>query len=554
MANLKKAEVKTRLLAAAAVHRDVDAATKALSVSSDHLVALQAEDPEWYDRLVAVAAFDPAVVEPFIDFRLRCFGHSTPPHHARIIKALEAARPGSISVILAYPQAGKTTLLTDWYCWKLAFDPNFRIAVISEGQDLARKIIGHVATRMTDEMVAPEYLRSFGPFQSPDRSKPWNADFLQVLRSSHNEKEPSLEARGANSRLYGGRYDKLVLDDIQSDNTAGDTKKLLRYIRQTVLTRPDDKKGSTSLVGSRVDSADIYRAMMDEEMVDHLVQIPALTQPVSADEHFRRYKVNGQPVIEVNPDCPARPVWERTSLHELAVRRWQVKEEIWARTYMQAQVAGGGAVFAEDEVEACKDLKRGLGRNSLGMECIITMDPAFDTGVCAFMVLALDAGTMWIIDALERHDIHRYEDMYEQVGILAARYRPSTCIIERNNMQRGLITDDRMQSLGEKFRFEVIGHQSHRQKNDPVLGVNAMASSFIDREISIPWGDDDARSAMRPLCDELVAWRPRSKIKQDSTMALWFGWIYWNDVRRTYSAPNVVRLHVPSWVARSRSA
>lgn len=554
IANLSRNEAKVRLLAGAAVYGDVDTARLKLSISTAHLEALRAEDPNWSERLDLVAAFDPATAtqEPFAEFRLRCFGFHSPPHHLRIQRAHEAAEPGSVTLILAFPQAGKTTLKVDRICWKLAYDPDWRFAVVSEGQDLARKIVGQVASRMTDEMVAPEYLHSFGPFQSPDRSKPWNADFLSVLRSHRDQKEPSLEARGAGSTFYGGRYDDIDGDDIQSDRNIGDTNKLVRYIRQTVLTRPDDDRGKVTFDGSRVDAGDVYRRMVDEEMVDHLVTIPALTQPVAAEEHYTRRRVDGQWVVEVNPDCPARPTWpERTSLLQLAVRRQKVGEEIWARTYMQQQVATGGAVFAESEVEACLDHGRGLGRNGLGVDCIMTIDPATDTGIAAFQMLAYSSSKLWCIDAIERTDCHRYEDTYDQVGTWAMRYRPSVVIVERNNFQKGLARDDRMLALADKFGFELWPHNTDRSKNDPVIGVKMMASAFVDQEISIPWGDEDARNAFRPLVDELGIWRPKTKVKQNMVMATWFAWLWWEQVRQSMDRIEVVRFARPSWLNRA---
>lgn len=557
MPTLKRAEAKDRLLAGAALHGDVDIAAKRIDVSASHLEALRAEDPVWSERLDHVAAFDPATAkrEHFADFRLRCFGYKTAPHHLRMVRGLHSAEPGSLSMILAFPQAAKTTVLTDWYCWRLAFDPSWRIAVISEGQDLARKIIAQVARRMTDDFVAPEYLRSFGPFQSPDRTRPWNADFLQVLRSKADEKEPSLEARGAGSTLYGGRYDDIVLDDLQSDRSLDATPKLLRYIRQTVLSRPDDHRGKITDVGSRVGVGDIHHRMMDEQMVDNFLSIPALDRPVSAEEHYRRFRRDGKWVIEVNPDCPARPTWpERTTLHQLAVKRQKAGEEVWARTYMQEHIAAGGAVFPIDEIESCLDRDRGLGRNGQGIDCIMTIDPALDTGIAAFHILAYSSSKLVICDTLERGDIHRYEDLYGQVAAWAMRYRPSRVVIEQNNYQKGLHQDDRMLAIAAKYRFALHPHQTHRNKNDPTLGVAAMSSAFHDREVSMPYGDEEARARIQPLVDELSVWRPKSKVKQNLVMSLWFGWMWWQQQRGSMDRIEVVRFDVPSWVRGRRSA
>lgn len=489
----------------------------------------------------------------FVDFRRSFFGHGTPPHHYRIVEAVERAAPDSVSVVLAFPEAAKTTLLVDFICWKLgAVDPNFRVAVISEGQDLSRKMVNQVASRMTDRELFAAYIDAYGPFRSPGRStqKPWNADFLSVLKASHDEKEPSLEARGAGSTLYGGRYDLMALDDIQSDRNLGQTGQLLRYVRQTVLTRPAKGRGFTVAVGSRVGDGDIYERMIDEGMVDRLITVPALSEPVSRDEHF---SVVGGRVV-VNPDCPAVPTWDYWSLAELASRRRKVGEEVWARTYMQQQWVSAGATFSDEMVEGAKDRERRFGERNVGTDVVCSVDPGLDSGVCAFVAVATAPQKLYVLDVLERTGMFRNEDILGVIAEWSARFRPSRWVIEQNNFQRGLARDARLADLATRFRFDVIPHQTSRNKSDPVLGVAMMASAFCDGEISIPYADDESIGRMGMLIDELRAWRPRKlgvQLKQDLVMALWFCWLQWEQMRQEVSRAQLK--HRPGWMRRAGS-
>lgn len=48
-----------------------------------------------------------ATWESFVDFRFKFFGHVTPPHQAMIINAMEATKPGDVTMILVPPEHGK---------------------------------------------------------------------------------------------------------------------------------------------------------------------------------------------------------------------------------------------------------------------------------------------------------------------------------------------------------------------------------------------------------------------------------------------------------------
>lgn len=487
----------------------------------------------------------------FIRFRKLYFEHDTPPHHLRMIEVVERQQPGSMTLILGFPQMAKTATFVDRVNYLLGpADPNHRVAIISEGQDLARKILGQIKDRMTETALFRPYIDRYGPFRAPDRelSRPWNADYLTVMKASNDEKEFSIESRGAGSTLYGGRYDWIWFDDIQSDRNLEQTEKLLRYIRQTALTRPDLEKGFITFTGSRVGPTDIYHKMIEEEVLDQVVTIPALDRWVERDDHFSVVHSRGKKKVVVNPDCPAVPTWDRFSLQRLAELRQKVGEEIWSRTYMQRSFDSAAQTFTEEMIDGAKDRERTAGPARLGTDVIGGIDPAFDSGRCAFVMAGVDSGRMWVLDALVLTDVTRYEDIYGQMAAWSARYRPSTWIVEQNNFQRGLPQDDRVREMERRFNFRTLPHQTSRNKNDSVLGVGMMASAFLPHqvvrdgqvfsqtEISIPWGDDETARKMGDLTDELRNWRPRKlgrDLRQDLVMALWMVWLEWERNRRS---------------------
>jgi hypothetical protein len=554
-ATRRKEEDKSRLLAFVAEGLSIAEGLRQLGRPIRTYEEWRRTDTEWASRITTArlrrADKDLPGME-FVQFRSVFFGHETAPHHYRMIEAVERAEPDTITMILAFPEAAKTALMTDRVNHVLgSVNPNYRFCVISEGQDLARKIVGHVASRMTDEMQYGAYIKAYGPFRSPDRTrsnKPWNADYLQILGAANDEKEPSLEARGWGSKLYGGRYDEIILDDMQSSESLNQTPQMLRYLRQTVLTRPAKGVGKTIYVGSRVGVGDLPDVMVDEGMIDRLVTIPALKSWLDRDDHFY---VDKQNKVHLVPDCPELATWNYWSMLQLAMRRRKVGEEIWARTYMQRQLADAGASFTEEMIEKVKDRDRVLGPTVQGTGRLMSIDPALDTGIAAFGMYAYSSNKLMMLDLLQREDCRRYEDIYSQIGLWAMKYRPAHVVIERNNFQAGMEYDDRLIELGRKFGFEIISHHTNRNKNDPVIGVKMMASAFIDGELSLPWGDEEATRKVGALCDELRNWRPKQKMRQDALMQLWFAWVFWEQQRQQMGLILPSLSGVPSWAKQS---
>lgn len=517
--------------------------------------------PDWAQRVTSIRLAKKDANLPgmdFVTFRDVYFGNYTAPHHYRMIEAFELARPGSMTVVLAFPSAGKSTTLADKYCHLLAEDPNTRICVISEGQDLSRKIIGQVSDRMSDPARFPAYHLRYGPFRArawddnerSDRDplkRPWTADYFKILAATADEKEPSLESRGASGRMYGARYDWMVYDDIQSNETLAKTAQLLQSMRTTWKSRTllgGGERGKSLMIGSRVGPGDIYEAMDDAGMIDTLLTIPALTLHVPAEEHFTRV---GKKIV-ANPNCLAKPTWDTMSMQDLAEIRAFAGEEVWARTYMQDTLAETSAVFTEEMIENAKDRDRVLGPARIGTETWAAIDPALDSGICAYLACAITPDQLVILDSMGRTDTHTYTDIYDNMLRWKVKYHPSLWIVEENNFQKGMLQDDRLHTAAAPAQVEA--HRTGRNKNDTIMGIRMMANAFAAGEIRIPWGDERSREAMAPLVHELRTWKPGkrgSMLKQDRVVTLWFTWMRWQTERDMMG--NVTPLLPrPSWV------
>lgn len=540
----------------------VNESLKAVDRSPNWYTITRAKHPEWATRITEarLTRDDPTLNGiDFVRFRHLYFGFDTAEHHYKIVEAIDGTKPGELTVVLGFPGLGKTQTLTDWYSFALANDPNLRIGVVSEGQGLSRDIVSQVADRMTDTERFSMYHAKYGPFKArawedserderDPRKRPWTADYFKILASDADQKDPSLASFGATGRVYGKRFDVLILDDIQSNETLANTDKYLRSFRTSWSSRINlggGRLGKMIAIGSRVGPGDFYEKLAEEGLIDTLVTIPALTQHVPRDEHFT---VNHRGEIEINPDCPASPTWPQMSLMQLAQLRKKAGEEVWARTYMQDIVADTTSVFTDEMLEGAKDWNRALGPSAVGTDVWGSVDPALDSGQCAFMLTAVDSDRLHVLDSATFADISTYADIYHHVGKYQMRYRASLWIVEENNFQKGMLGDERLHRAARPA--DVIAHRTNRNKNDNIMGVRRMASAFIDGEIRIPWGNAETRERMTPLIEELRRWRPNVRgahLQQDRVMTLWFAWLRWQ-VEREAMGGVVHLLPRPSWV------
>jgi hypothetical protein len=184
-------------------------------------------------------------------------------------------------------------------------------------------------------------------------------------------------------------------------------------------------------------------------------------------------------------------------------------------------------------VKACLDTERGIGRHGdpgiPGMFRIGSLDPAV-SGHAVFRVASYDYQKLYLLDGKNAEGLNTYEAMWDLIEQFTVKWLPNVWVIEGNNVQGGLLRSERILRMSEKYGFHLVAHQTGRNKQDDAIGVKSMASTFLRKEISIPWGDPEAKDNFQPLLDELRAWRddvPTRMLRQDEVMALWFLHLQW---------------------------
>ena len=505
----------------------------------------------------------------FVSFRLAYLGMDTTWFQAQIAEAIESAKPGEVVLVLIPPEHGKTTLLEDWCTHKLVKDPSFRITVASETVDHGEKIVTRVRERLEPDGPTPKVVEDFGPF-APDNnrsSQVWSQRRFNVAgKKTSDERDYSMNCVGITGRVQGTRCDLLLLDDMQDIKSLDLSEKYYTIVTQSFLSRPS-MFGRTVIIGTRVGEYDVYRKLIEAQIPDRIIEIPA-------------YKISESPPWPAPKEKPSldRPetwapegtkfLWpdkydqieegggRQPGLHRFryAALRFRVGEQTWWRIYMQRPEAASSMTFDSETTRAMYDEQRSViadprplnHRDSpdivanMPVPIIIAVDPAVGGGN-GVLAVACRPKRMEVLSAHLDYGLTKYSQIIQLIEEDCHRYSTpdsvvALVVVEDKAFQKGLLEDDRMLTLQEHFGFRLVPNNTNREKTDKDIGVPAMPMAMIRREITIPWADDASRKAMWHLLDQLGQWRPGVNgvvLPQDLVMCLWFAYRKWRGMRET---------------------
>lgn len=339
--------------------------------------ALQKQSRDEAKRALDPKAFVGANVEEATEAEFRAFVQLYFPdrrphlsHQMQIVKELSNLGPREVCLFLLWPEAGKTSTLEDYMCKHLASkDADHRFRIVSEGQDLAKRIVGTCQRRFTDEGNYGGFIRKYGPFYEKGqerRGRPWTTDQFTILQNSGGERDRSIVASGWTGAVYGSRIDTLILDDIQSQRNFNASEEIFARIRGTFFNRGLEMR--TLIVGTRIGPGDFYDRMIDAGLVTRKIILPAMdrdgepTVPAFWDKeifHSKRGERPG-PCCSGFRECP-HDGSKLTPREFMELIRHQSGEDVWWSAYQQNPAANERTTFGS-LLERCLDHERSVGQ------------------------------------------------------------------------------------------------------------------------------------------------------------------------------------------------
>lgn len=504
-------------------------------------------------------------------------------HQLRMLDVLEGSEPrdlhprmvyragrGSRVIINVPPEHAKSTTFTvNWVTWLIHKDPNIKVAIVSEAKELAMDFLHAIKDRLTSEAYEDMHAKYAPSGGWKDKDQPWKQDRIFVNGKSDGEKDPTVQALGLESRIYGKRIDVLILDDTVSTKNVGEIAKQVRWLTKMALSRlpseetegwevdeaerqnrvPGVPYGLCAVLGTRIAPQDLYQHLRDE-FLDW--------------EGGPLYTYFSQPaILERTEDDPS--TWETLWPHTITASgkrrpKWGGRQLVskmadlgssdeWELVYQQADVAEN-ADFPAGAVDCSINRARlhgpmqvgGTGARERGMAGLYVvggLDLAAG-GYTAAVVLGVDKLTSkrWILDLVNKKDMNASQ-IQALLPALTDKYGIREWVIEVNAMNRYVAQDPAIVQPLRARNVRIRPHTTGTNKTDPGFGVKSLAPLFLS------CGELDAETEMwertpdkalidlpnpkicRPvgeLISQLVTWRanaPKNQ-KTDTVMALWF--------------------------------
>ena len=498
----------------------------------------------------------------FAEFRQRFLHSRTFPHQQNLVDVIEGRQPSwlhpsmkfepglaSDRVLINIPpnHAKSITITVDYVTWQVCRNPNFRVLIVSQTQQLAADFLYAIKQRLTHPMyqdLQAAYAAGVG-FNS--KSASWQATrvtFGDELRES-SEKDPNIEAVGIGGQIYGKRADMIIVDDAVTLKNANEFEKQIRWLTQDVRSRLNPT-GKLIVIGTRVASVDLYRELRQEDRYPGgLVPWKYLAMPALLEAHEDPDKwvtlwpasdmpFDGQSESEKNEDG-LYPRWSGRNLYN---ERQAMDASTWALVYQQQDVSENAAfdpVCVKGSIDGMRKSGRlepgwpGHPKDISGFSIVCGMDPAI-VGDTAAICYAVDRNTSkrYILDALKvtRPSPQQIRDIIINWTQL---YSPSEWIIEKNAFQAFLTQDEGIKQFLASRGVLLKEHHTGQNKWDAGFGVASMATLFgtkqhdgkhhRDNLIHLP---SDQTENVKSLIEQLITWTPTTKGKTDMVMALWF--------------------------------
>jgi hypothetical protein len=498
----------------------------------------------------------------FAEFRSRYLHSRTFAHQQNLIDVIEGREPSWLHPSMKYepglasnrilinipPNHAKSMTVTiDYVTWQVCQNPNFRVLIVSQTQQLAADFLYAIKQRLTHpnyEALQQAYAAGVG-FNSKTAS--WQATrvtFGDELRES-SEKDPNIEAVGIGGQIYGKRADMIIVDDAVTLKNANEFEKQIRWLTQDVRSRLNPT-GKLIIIGTRVTAIDLYKELRSEDRYPGgLVPWKYLAMPALLETHEDPDKwvtlwpasdapFDGQQESDLNEDG-LYPRWNGRNLYN---ERQAMDASTWALVYQQQDISDD-AIFDPVCVRGSIDGMRKAGRlvpgnpghprDLSGFSIICGLDPAM-VGDTAVVCYAIDRTShkRYIVDAIK---ITRptpaaiRQLIFDWTGL----YQPTEWIVEKNAFQSFLTQDEGIRQNLASRGVLLREHHTGSNKWDSGFGVASMSTLFgtkqhdgkhhRDNLIHLP---SDQTENIKALIEQLITWSPTTKGKTDMVMALWF--------------------------------
>jgi hypothetical protein len=469
----------------------------------------------------------------------------------------EPGDPSRVLINVPPEHAKSTTITTNYVTYRIVTEPNTRVIIVSKTQGMARKFLGAIKTRLSHPGFT-KLQAAFGPNggYKADATQ-WSADmiYLGTGRDS-GEKDPTVQALGFGSQIYGARADLIILDDVVMGSNAHEWEKQIEWLQKEVITRLG-RHGKLIIVGTRVSPIDLYKMIRDGSQwtggktpFTYCAMPAVLRFDENPDKWETLWPATDQQENELDDvlENGLFPKWDGPSLFK---RRSEVAPSVWAMVYQQEDVQED-SIFSPTCVAGSVNgmrkrgpLKPGAAGHPQHVEgyTVMGLDPAMAgaTGAVICTYNKVD-GRIYVLDCINMTEPSpaKIQNLIEE---WVEKYRPQELRIEINAHQKAYALDDNLRNYLASWGCQLNSHFTGKNKWDTSFGVASMAALFGNTRdgrfqdnniLELP--SNEGSEGLKTLVQELITWKADTKNPTDCVMALWFTIIRIREMMQRWSS------------------
>lgn len=506
------------------------------------------DDPEFAEEARAIRSGGVETQEhpdltqmSFEEFVREYFGFELSDHQRQIAAALED-RLAKLVLLLAWPEAGKSTLVTLWYViYRIAQNPDIRIALVSKSGHKAQDLLTRVKRYLTEEHLYEDTPRNlvadFHGFKPSHGELEWSQDQIFIRQRRSGERDPTVQALGIRKQIYGARLDLLILDDaLILDNQVSENERNRIDQWFTNEARSRAMRGQTVVCGTRVFPHDLYGQWKKSWSGMRLfrgVFLPAILDEWTEDErpNWPEYwTLDGYDVTE-EIDGEDVIVGFQPGLRDIRQEIMARDPARWKLVYQQEDVEEVDNIFRQAHIDLALDLgaNRPMGKVFPHEILILGVDPA-TTGRAAAVLLAVDpiSRVRTVVDIFVgaglgatgiRNDlIYRFWNRFNKDK------KVDFTVVETNFVPT-LLSDQTLMERANSYGTNLTPHKTlgkGRKRgsiHDEEYGIAAMSALFSGGLLAFANGGTGDLKKLQPLIDDMLSF-PWSDTK-DALVALW---------------------------------
>jgi len=471
-------------------------------------------------------------LQDFKDFRNRYFKTETGDlyetadfHENWINHIVDAIENGKQQMILSPPRHGKTDLLTHFAVWQICKNPNIRIMWVGGNEDIAKNAVGAVMDHLENNEQLNEEINGPGvKFQPKVRSgKSWSSgQFTIGTRTVTGIKSPTMVAVGKGGKILSRDCDLIIADDIEDHGTTiqPSAREQTRQWWTTTLSSRKEEHTAVVVIGSRQHPEDLYNFLLENPEFETIVEEAHSSECILPETEIQEHQ-----------DCM---LWASKRTY-----KWLMSQKnnadttggraIFEMVYLNKAFVEGITMFNSEDIDQCRDVNRRIGQVPAGTHLIAGLDPA-STGyqACVLWAANPETGELYLVD-IENEEGGGVIQAKNSIQKWYEKYGLAHWVIEENGFQKAIRQDVTIKDYCSRFGIYLEGHQTQKNKYDPIYGVGSMQRMFEEKLINLPYGDTESETKSNIYRRQLIYFSSAASkaskaknYKSDVVMASWF--------------------------------